>query len=862
MFGGILSGTQRSYTSYHRNKTKVARQRILNAIDKGKCVLRRTLEDPKYNWNEDEKRMMEKCLENRRARYVIDPKDITYIRDHRFRKVYPSDNYKEFHEQQVQELLILEDKLKTLTEFVKKLEGTNAGVIARHEIARLEKEIKKNNLERQQPTTRTHRKPIPFNNNSPDNSPDNSTSANRNANNQNANNLNANNLNANNLNANNLNANNLNANNQNANNQNANNQNANSQNANNQNANNQNANRNTNNQNANNQNANRNTNNQNANNQNANNQNANKNANNQNANRNTNRNTNNQNANNQNANNQNANRNTNNQNANRNANHLNANNQNANRNTNNQNANNQNANKNTNNQNANKNTNNQNANSQNTNSQNTSTDNVIFRPSKHNISFDDVVKTYTFMIETNLMYARRNEYTKRKGISDYKRYISNMFTEMAEHSSSTINLYDVYMNPLVYKDMTKNKKIYLQILYKLYAYSDTEQFDVEKVPHGVYNLSKNVANIQTFRAQFSYLNYLAKRSEEDRMRNAEYFDWEDIKKVVSFIKGNSLRDMMDRILILIYVEENIVRDNLGCLSILEYKPTEKVSFNFVYKGDNGRFMIVLNDFKNVGARGEYVIKMSKRTSKYIIEYIDAMQAHLDKRHNGKKLKFLFTQINGNIYKHCKLSGYILNMFNRHTGAQGLGINELRHSVATAFKDADIHDKCILAEKMQHSLEQHLKYERHSNLKKTLPILRYKDSNGVDKLIGQTVEVLHNNQIVGGVIELNTDVKTQKKRPYTVVLDDPGIKQKKYSLDNITTILSSNNVYENIGRRVKYSVLKHQKPLYGSNKIVEGVLQTNPLYEYDLEVDPYIIKFDNTLFKSIPITLPNCQVENI
>ena len=96
----IKTDAQRSKESYHRNKIKVAKQRILNAIDKGKCVHKKTLYNPKYNWNSAEQAMMKKCLENRKNRYLIDPKDITFVRDKRYRKLYPSDNHKEYHRQQ------------------------------------------------------------------------------------------------------------------------------------------------------------------------------------------------------------------------------------------------------------------------------------------------------------------------------------------------------------------------------------------------------------------------------------------------------------------------------------------------------------------------------------------------------------------------------------------------------------------------------------------------------------------------------------------------------------------------------------------------------------------------------------------
>jgi hypothetical protein len=51
----------------------VYRRRILKAIENGRCVLQKTLYDEKYQWTFEEMKMLKKCLDLRRERYLIEP---------------------------------------------------------------------------------------------------------------------------------------------------------------------------------------------------------------------------------------------------------------------------------------------------------------------------------------------------------------------------------------------------------------------------------------------------------------------------------------------------------------------------------------------------------------------------------------------------------------------------------------------------------------------------------------------------------------------------------------------------------------------------------------------------------------------
>ena len=63
----------------------------MNKIARDGCVQPKTLEDPKgvYEWTPPEKAMMERCLQNRRERYLVDPSKIVGIRDKRYTTPYP-----------------------------------------------------------------------------------------------------------------------------------------------------------------------------------------------------------------------------------------------------------------------------------------------------------------------------------------------------------------------------------------------------------------------------------------------------------------------------------------------------------------------------------------------------------------------------------------------------------------------------------------------------------------------------------------------------------------------------------------------------------------------------------------------------
>lgn len=715
------SEAQRSKESYDRNKIKVARQRILNAIDKGKCVWKKTLYDPKYNWTNPEKAMIIKCLNNRRNRYLINPKNITFIKDKRYRNIYPSDNYKEYYYQQKKQLDILESKLNKLKNILTNIDNENVRLVLQSEINNIENQIIDNPIKTNKNVQNKNKSKTkqPFR--SPSESPPSPslptllspyTSPNQQTTQQRVNSPRVNSPRVN---------------------------------------------------------------------------------------------------------------------------HQSTSYQ-----------------------------------QQRTNSpppQSTNSPppiNIRKTPEqRHNtsptplyeiekmddsfISLDHVITTFMYMIDKNFMYDNRTDITKEQGRHDYTRAIFNLFFRLDRHKHKTKNLLNVYKYPKRYTDITEKNKMFLHILFKLHNLSHKNKFPKDTIPKSIVNLADNIETIEIFSQQFALLTNKAKEAEEDRQKNAPYYDWEEILKIPSLVKGRSMQEMKDLIIMHIYINQNILRDNLGLLKLLPKKPSVRVNFNYIFKNENDRYEIILNDYKNSNLRGAFKIKLNADISKLITEYIEKM------KQNKPNIEYLITKEDGVPYKNGKLSKYIIRMFERYTQAKNLGINELRHSVATHYKNESDEFKTKIASKMQHSLTQHLKYERYSNKIIKLPVFNNLTDEEIirnDPYINKKVFVFHNNRYVDGTIELDST----NRNKYRIRLADGSIPNTSYSAADIYMMLEKNDIWYHIGKEVKYTVSK--------DEINYGKLEYNENHNFDDSEPPYRLIFYNKTIKPIYVTLPNKKIEII
>ena len=713
------SDAQRSKESYDRNKIKVARQRILNAIDKGKCVWKKTLYDPKYNWTNPEKAMMIKCLNNRRNRYLINPQKITFIKDKRYKNIYPSDNYKEYYYRQKEQLDILESKLNKLKNILIKINDENVKLVLQSEINNIENQIIDNpikiNKNAQNQNKSKTKQPFRSPSVSPSSpsslptllspyvSPTNRQTQQRRVNSQRP--------------------------------------------------------------------------------------------------------------------------------------------------------------------------------EQSTSyqrrvnspaapqehipiqirqtpeqRQNTSPTPLyeIERVDDSFISMDHVITTFMYMIDNNIMYDNRSDITKEQGKNDYTKAIYNLFFKLDRHKHRTKNLLNLYKYPKRYTDITEKNKMFLHILFKLYNLSSKNKFPQGTIPQSIVNLGNKIENIDTFSSQFTLLTNDAKEAEEYRQKNAPYYDWEEILKVPSLVKGRNIQDLKDLIIMHIYINQNILRDNLGLLKILPQKPSIRVNFNYVFKNENDRYEIILNDYKNINLRSTFKIKVNADISKLITEYIEKMNEYMIKQ-NKPKIEYLITKEDGVPYKNGKLSKYIIRMFERYTKSKNLGINELRHSVATYYKNESNKFKSELANKMQHSLSQHKKYERYSNKIIKLPVFNNVSDEEIirnDPYVNKKVFVYHNTKYVDATIELDT----RNRNKYKIRLEDGTLLNTSYSAADIYMMLENNDIWYHIGKEVKYTVSK--------DEINYGKLEYNENHRNDDSQPPYILVFYDKTIKPIYTSLPNKKIEII
>lgn len=485
---------------------------------------------------------------------------------------------------------------------------------------------------------------------------------------------------------------------------------------------------------------------------------------------------------------------------------------------------------------------------------------TIIMDDRETITVQDVIDAYVFMIDTNTLCVNRNAFTKEKCKREYERDIRRYFDILQSVNREVANdITYVYKNPMEFSSVTKTNKHLLAMLYRVYMFSEQKRFIAGRVANGLVTLATRVKSIRLFMNQFSILQDQAKEAEITRMKQAPYYDWDDVKRVLSLVKGSSMRANFDRILISLYVRENVVRDNLGLLRLYETPPTvdNNQQDNYIYKmSDTERYVIVLKDFKNVAFRGSTQIQLHTDTSEIIDRYIIQMKKHL----KDKRMDYLLTKSNGEPYANGKLSGYIIDMFKRYTGVLNLGINELRHSVATYYKDQSIEFKAELAFRMQHSLTQHKKYERYSNKVIKMPVFAAQGASvSKDPFEGRKIKMIVNKKLVEGVVQISD--QGPSNHPYKVVFDDPSMVNKTFSSTMIALMLENQNMITNIGKRVKYNVLPTDISVFGKPDLT-GVISWNDNYTWgDDNVAPYAIVFDDDdILQKIVFDLPHPQIE--
>lgn len=490
--------------------------------------------------------------------------------------------------------------------------------------------------------------------------------------------------------------------------------------------------------------------------------------------------------------------------------------------------------------------------------------------SRTDITVEDVIEAYEFMIDRNIIYEHRSRNVKNNGKQEYRRAAERFFETLGAHAFPTANLMDVYTRPKRYRNVTKSNKKWLQILYKLHNTSCRDLFRRNRVAQGIVDLCYNVENIRDVMEQFSVLQKRDKEAEENRQKNAPFFDWNDIRRIPELIRGNTIQANRDRIIMRFYIHENIVRDNLGHIRILTARELREararpngVDYNYVYRDDTrgGRYVIKLNDFKNVRQRGSLRIEVSDETSRLIDTYLEQMRTKVGP---SADVRYLITKNDGEPYREGKLSRYIIDMFKRYTGMKHLGINELRHSVATYYKDQSEAFKARLAYKMQHSLPQHIKYERYSNKVIRIPVFHPNDpslaTSMEDPFVNKPIKILLGRVIHIGMVHKMPDGESDKE--YKVIFEDAAVAPRYYTSTDIAVRLENDDVVMNIGKRVRYTIPNDEEPVFGREGHVDGEIGMNETFFYDTDAPPYklVTNDDNPIVeKTFHLPHPNISM---
>ena len=476
------------------------------------------------------------------------------------------------------------------------------------------------------------------------------------------------------------------------------------------------------------------------------------------------------------------------------------------------------------------------------------------------ISSDDVIQTYNYLIDVDIFYPNRSKYYKEEGKKEYKKMILRMFDRLKIHNPNfNGNLLHVYRNPYLYTGLTKNYPDALRIIFKMHLLSKQNKLPISKVPKSVVDLAITVKSTATFTEQHNLVQREAEKREKHRRENAPYYDWNEIKQLINLIQGESVTAYKDRVIMSIYIHENVLRDNLGFVYFFEkdsqLQRNDLRQIDYMYMGRKSRYKLILNTYKNEAFRGDFTIRISEKTSKLISVYINKLK----ETYPDREITYLITKNDGEPYSKGKLSEYIIRMFRKYTMNKviNLGINELRHSVATYYRNESDEFKSKLAYKMQHTLKTHINYERISN--KVIKLFRNNDSEPKNPFAGKSIKVLINKKLVEGIVE-----ETNDPDKYDIVFLDESIETKSMSSSAVALQLENQTVALNIGRKVKMIV---DEEVYGS-KEVTGVIDLNLHYQWSENsvTPPYIFVFDqeqyNTLEQRIEFDLPHPKISMI
>lgn len=478
-----------------------------------------------------------------------------------------------------------------------------------------------------------------------------------------------------------------------------------------------------------------------------------------------------------------------------------------------------------------------------------------FIDKKVKATLNDCKKAITHLIMTDKLVTGRNMSAKKQNEKNYHNDLRRIFDDLRIK-----DFYDLYRFPGRYINIIQHIKKSKTVDFMIYLIYNViwKHGCVQQSNHKVGEVFEKVCelvpeNIADVYGNFHQILKVEKRMRQTHaMNNASYYDWSKIYRIYDSFKiseKHKLRDIRDKIIIYIYTRSNVLRDNLGSVEFEKTKITniKNVNYNYIYYNSSiSCYVLLINDFKNVKYRFSKSINLSKDISKIIKEYIEVY-----KKKFKKSPKYLITTDKGDGYADGKIGGYIITMFKRLSGARNLGINQLRHSFATYYKDDTITEKTEKAKMMQHNLEQHILYERHSKKITPIPLFDNAIDDSNDYYINKRCQVKitrekskYFSEILSGVIKKTSRPILFESTPYTIVFDktEPDL---LCSLPNNFVNIQDTGFYW-INRRVKVKINEGRnkgKEMTGTVYFNDKTLKSG---YYNTQDDyTYVVKYDDT-----------------
>ena len=376
---------------------------------------------------------------------------------------------------------------------------------------------------------------------------------------------------------------------------------------------------------------------------------------------------------------------------------------------------------------------------------------VSTKLSNANLSFEDVVKVYSFLylMEDDGLKTHKSSRTKKSNLKNESNGIRSIFNHMGIknfallYATPTKYVHDYINNK---NAPTSKKDVFSKIAtFPLKCMLMNEHKD--KIPKEelsefnpfVFELASLVPkeSIDVYKKWSGIYMQLCHQSTMDKVENSPFYDWDSImenmpklimKSDPNMVQLSSWRDL----LIVSLYKEYPARDDYGYLRLIRDSTKEDYSaIQNYFLLDKKRFHIA--DYKQHKKTPiDLKIPIEHTVSNATMRVVESYLALFYKM-NNKYPDYLITKDDGTLYgtddgdgtqtsKDGKLSGIIGKMFRKHTNCHfvNIGVNELRHAKVAKHRGDSMRKQQALAFMMRHSIGVHQMYARESTSIMTIP----------------------------------------------------------------------------------------------------------------------------------------------